>query len=300
MNNVMEGIRVAMKQKKPMKGKSSNNKSSISRALVILDWFDTEHVFARASELSTQLDIPRATLHRILNELISWDLIEYSPSLRAYALGPHILELARTFSRSSDLLQTARPYIAKVRNETGETASLQILIGDERICVEEAPSYHSLHWSVPPGRRGPLYAGAAGTVLLAYMQPDKLQAYMKTIELRHMAKNSPASIEELQARLQKIREVGHAISAEENYSGVVGIAAPVLDEAGFAIASVTVSIPFDRWTEESAATYLVTVKKAADTISDRVMLARSMQFRAGEADGGDGMLQGIEERLQNV
>lgn len=289
-----------MKSEKRVKSKSPNNKSSISRALAILSWFDTEHVFARASELSTQLDIPRATLHRILNELVSWDLIEYSPSLRTYSLGPHILELARTFNRSSDLLQTARPYIAKVRDETGETASLQIIIGDERICVEEAPSYHSLHWSVPPGRRGPLYAGAAGTVLLAYMQPDKLEAYLKTIELKHMAKNSPNSKEELLARLRKIREVGYAISAEENYSGVVGIAAPVLDEAGFAIASVTVSTPFDRWTEESEAAYLATVKRAADTISDRVILARSMQFKAGEMDGEDGMLWGIEERLHNA
>jgi DNA-binding IclR family transcriptional regulator len=241
--------------------------STLSRALAILDWYAEDHAAATAAELSSQLDIPRATLYRILNELKQWDLIVYDPDRKAYLLGPRVLNFARSYSRGSNLLQIARPVILELRDRTGETASLHIVFNNERLCVDEVPSQHALHWSVPQGRRGPLYAGAAGTVLLAFLPGDRLEAYKGTIDLKILGRNSVETWDQLLRKLDKIRNVGYAISSEEHFDGVGGIAAPILDEVGVAIASITVSAPLVRWKKENIASYIPLLIQGAKDIS---------------------------------
>jgi IclR family transcriptional regulator, KDG regulon repressor len=252
--------------------KNNLKKSALSRGLAILNYFDVEHNFAKASELSSQFGIPRASLHRILNELMSCGLIDYSPRTKLYSLSPKILEFTRSFYRSSNLIQIARPFISKIQEETSETASMHIIIEDERICVEEVPSRHNLHWSVPPGRRGPLYAGAAGTVLLAFMNPIRMHEILEEIKIKPLARNTPSSVEELLGKISVIRDLGYAISEEEHYDGVAGIAAPVLDENGNSIASITVSVPMVRWNDKFASLYVPLIVESSHSVSSILAL----------------------------
>lgn len=70
------------------------------------------------------------------------------PPLRA---GPRLIRLGESASR---LLGTwARPYLQRLVEETGETANMALLDGDEIVYVAQVPSKHSMRMFTEVGRR---------------------------------------------------------------------------------------------------------------------------------------------------
>jgi DNA-binding IclR family transcriptional regulator len=228
---------------------------------------------ASVAELSTELDIPKATAYRIINDLREWDVVEYDAQTRLYALGPGLLEFSAAYSKSTSLTEIARPHLARLRDKTGETVSLNILLKHERICVYEARSIHGLHWSVPPGTRGPLYAGSTSKAILAYMHPEKLLEVKETLELEPLTPATPTSWEIILGELEQVRILGYCSTLGEVTPGVAGLAAPILDENGYSIGSINLSAPLVRWDDETLQEYAPLVKDAAATISNEHRVA---------------------------
>lgn len=235
--------------------------------MAILHWFSTDHQTATVKELSTQLDIPKATVYRIINDLKEWRVIEYDARAKGYRLGPRLLEFSRAYSQSTSLTEIARPYVTKLRDRTGETVSLNIVLANERICIKEARSIHALNWSVPLGTRGPLYAGSTGKAILAFMNPEELQTIRETLELKSITPVTPTDWDTLEAEFEEIRDQGYCTSEAEVTPGVGGLAAPLLNERGHSFGSINLSAPLVRWEKESVERYVPLVKETARAIS---------------------------------
>src|SRR5262249_58547939 len=79
------------------------------------------------SELSASSGLPLPTIHRLMRTLVACGYVRQQPN-RRYALGPRLIRLGESASR---LLGTwARPHLAHLVEETGETANLALLDGD--------------------------------------------------------------------------------------------------------------------------------------------------------------------------
>ena len=90
--------------------------------------------------------------------------------------------------RTDDLVALSMPTLERLRELTGETASLHCLLGNERICVAELVSPEPIRMQSDVGRTYPIHAGAAGKAILAW-QPDVLDR----LGLR-LGKVAPATI----------------------------------------------------------------------------------------------------------
>ncbi|WP_455387839.1 IclR family transcriptional regulator [Petrachloros mirabilis] len=242
--------------------------SAVDRTMAILSWLSTDRPDATVPRLCSELDIPRASAYRILQTLRAWEAIEYNPKTKFLQLGPKLLEFARAYRQNADLPRIARPYLTKLRDETGDTVSLNIVTGCERICIEEVRSVHRLNWWTPPGTRGPLYAGATGKVLLAFMQPERLREIAQSIEMKPLTPTTPTSWEQVVGQLEQIRRDGYYICGGEIAQGVIGLAVPILDKEGYTVAAITLSVPLVRWQTESAQEYIPLIRKAARSISE--------------------------------
>ena len=67
-----------------------------------------------------------------------------------------------------ELVEAARPVLARLRDETGESAQLFVRDGDRRVCVAAAERASGLRDTVPVGSVLPLDRGSGGKVLLAF------------------------------------------------------------------------------------------------------------------------------------
>ncbi len=241
--------------------------SAVDRAISILVWLGANPSSPTVAQMCENLNVPKASAYRILHTLRSWELIEFNSQTKLLQLGPRLLDLARAYSQSADLPKIALPYLTRLRDQTGDTTSLNIVLGNERICIQEARSIHQLNWSVPPGTRGPLYAGSTGKAILAFMRPEKLREIKSSLELKQLTPATPTSWSTLTLQFEQIRKDGYCVSISEIAHGVAGLAAPILDKDGFSIGSINLSVPLVRWSEESVETYPLLIKDAARSIS---------------------------------
>lgn len=85
---------------------------------------------------------------------------------------------------------------------------------------------------------------ASGLVLLAHLGPAELDAYLQAIARE--GEDDPAAIGE---RVAAARKDGYAINLDGRVEGAAGVAAPILDSRGHAVAAVNIAGPRQRLAE---------------------------------------------------
>jgi len=192
--------------------------------------------------------------------------VTLNPVTHRYRLGSRVLHLASTFYQQLDLGRIALSTLRWLRDESEETSTLQVRLGDYRVCVEEVPSHHQVRRVVHVGEPYELNAGSSGKVLLAYMSIDEREALLGRLPVPHLTKASP-SPQQLKLELASIAKQGFAISVDERVQGSCGIAAPVFDYRGTNIAAVGVSGPTTRLDSAARERCAKLVVEAAQRVS---------------------------------
>lgn len=129
---------------------ASGGVQSLERAFDLLERMADAGGEVGLSELSASSGLPLPTIHRLMRTLVVCGYVRQQPN-RRYALGPRLIRLGESASR---LLGTwARPYLQRLVEETGETANMALLDGDEIVYVAQVPSKHSMRMFTEVGRR---------------------------------------------------------------------------------------------------------------------------------------------------
>lgn len=196
--------------------------------------------------------ISRPTAHRLAAALEAHRLVGREPSGR-YRLGLRLLGWAGAVSAEVGLVDAARPVLARLRDETGESTQLFVRDGDQRVCVAASERPVGLRDTVPVGSVLPLDRGSGGKVLLAW-SPDAARFRV------------PAS------ELGAVRRRGWAQSVAEREEGVASVSAAVLDGAGNLRAAVGVSGPAGRLGRQPGRRFSGAVLAAAREIEARAGL----------------------------
>ncbi len=185
------------------------------------------------AELVTATGLSRATAHRLAVALEAHGLVRRDDDGR-FSLGLRLIGLGHAAAEAIPGWLDARPALAWLQSQTGESVQLFVRDGDERVCVESLEAPHELRTIVPVGARLPLDRGSAGRVL---RPPDTA------------------------------RSSGWVESVAEREPGVASVSAPVADPSGRVIAAVSVSGPIDRTTRSPGRRYGAAVVEAAARIS---------------------------------
>jgi DNA-binding IclR family transcriptional regulator len=194
--------------------------------------------------------LARPTAHRLAVALEHHGLVARDSEGR-FVLGPRLGELAA--AAGDVLLAAAGPVLARLRDQTGESAQLYRRRGDMRVCVAAAERASGLRDTVPVGSVLPMTAGSAAQVLLAYADPDDAARLLEDAAY-------PATA------LTQVRRRGWAASVGERESGVASVSAPVRRADGTVVAAVSVSGPIDRLTRSPGRLHADAVVAAAATL----------------------------------
>lgn len=224
----------------------------------------------RLSDIVTRLNLDKGTLSRLLSTLAERGLVIRDPVTRHYRLGPVIVALGNAANTQQSLPQLALPSLTRLRDISGESAVLDVLMGDARVCVAQVESRQDLRRVVELGVPIPPHAGAAGKVLLAYLSGPALADMLKRIDLVRMTPVTITKRPALMAELRKIRRLGYAIGRGERIPGGAGIAVPVYGTDSNVVASLALSMPGQRFDPKRLPQYVAWVQSAAQEISARL------------------------------
>jgi DNA-binding IclR family transcriptional regulator len=225
--------------------------STADRALDILALFDEERPVITGAEVARHLGTARSTAYRYLQSLVGSRFLEEAPG-GGFRLGLRLLELARLARRSYGLSDSALPVMARLAATVHESVLLTRRVGDLVVCLDRAESTtHAVRISYERGSTLPVNAGASALVLLAWSEPAEIRALLERADLRAFTPATLTDVDALMGRLAEIRSAGWSVTRGELDPEVLGIAAPVRDEASAVVAAVSVAalasrIPADR------------------------------------------------------
>ncbi|BCB89970.1 IclR family transcriptional regulator [Phytohabitans suffuscus] len=252
-----------MDPEKPFAGQSAKVVEQAIEVLCVIVGSPDEQLGVR--EIGRRLGIGRSTTQRILVALRNSEMVTVDESSGTYAPGRRVAELSAPLPHRGNLVTVARRHLEWLWRLTGETVSLSVQAHGMRVTLDKVDSTHELRLSADIGVGSPLYAGAAGRALLAFMPEEERRAYLASVLLTRLTPATVGDVETLARSLLEVRRAGYAISYGERVAGGVAVAAPVIRD-GYAVASVSVFAPAQRLEPATAADMALDVIRAAALI----------------------------------
>ncbi|MCF3177990.1 MULTISPECIES: IclR family transcriptional regulator [Streptomyces] len=217
---------------------------SLERAFDLLERMADAGGEVGLSELSSSSGLPLPTIHRLMRTLVACGYVRQQPN-RRYALGPRLIRLGESASR---LLGTwARPFLARLVEETGETANMALLDGDEIVYVAQVPSRHAVRMFTEVGRRVLPHSTGVGKALLAHHSPEEVRALLGRTGMPAATEKTITEPDRFLEALADVRRLGYAVDDNEQEIGVRCLAVPVPNSP--TSAAISISGPTGRVSE---------------------------------------------------
>jgi DNA-binding IclR family transcriptional regulator len=163
----------------------------------------------------------------------------------------------------------ASPILRRLRDDTLETTTLSVLVGHQRMYLDQFESPQEVKMVVELGPRFALHSGASSRVILAHLPEGVIDE-----AARQLSEGRPnLDVEAYAAGLVSIRKHGYGSSLNERGTGAASIAAPFFDAGGNVMGSISSSGPVSRYGEEGHEDHVQLVVVAAKAITTALAVA---------------------------
>ena len=245
------------------------------RALRILRAFSDSRPEWSLADVSRELELSKPTCFRLLLALEHEGLVSRHGPAGPYRLGPTAIELGARAQRANGVAIAARPELEALTRTTGETSSVEVLVGVETLILDEVPGGHLIGTSPSVGTRWPAHATSTGKVLLAAAveQDPDLVRRMAARTGGRLGGITPATIRSasrLSAELSRVARQGYATAIGELEAGYVALGAPVRRHDGAIVAAISLGGPSTRFTDTRIPGLIKSVRESAVRISRRL------------------------------
>ena len=235
---------------------------SLERAFDLLEHLADAGGEMALSELTEVSGLPMPTIYRLMRTLVNHGYARQAPSKR-YALGPRLIRLGETSSRL--LGGWARPVLARLVDEVGETANMALLEGDSVVYVAQVPSRHSMRMFTEVGRRVQAHSTGVGKALLAQLPIETAHALVTRTGLAAHTQHTITDVTTLMRELELTRRRGYALDNEEQELGVRCVAVPL--PRAPALSAISVSGPSGRLTHAVVEDVVPVMRRAAERLA---------------------------------
>lgn len=195
------------------------------------------------SRIVDQTEIPKATAHRLLNELVEMSALTLDPTTRCFRGSLLLARIGASVMADYDLRTVARPFLQALHDEVGHVATLGVRNNDSGVYIDKIESKDfgiRLHSEV--GKTFPLHCTAMGKVLLSHAEPLVVRRLLSR-KLEAYTANTITSAKQLRAELRQVNVNGYAIDDEEITRGLTCVAAPVFGADGNIAGAMSCTVP---------------------------------------------------------
>lgn len=248
---------------------------ALERGLMLLSQFDRQTPQLTPPELARRLQLPRATVFRLLSTLEAMGFIERVEGGRSVRLGLAVLRMGFEYLASLELTQLGAPLLQRVCELTGFPCNLVVRDGRSIVYVAKVAPPTPFSGSVTVGTRLPAHATVFGHVLLGDLDLDALHDLYPQPPLEAFTERTPRDVPSLHRMVQSARSAGHLVGRGFFEARIATVAAPVFGARGQIMAALGITIPASSLASTDTAdgaehrlhTLLAPVQEAAQELS---------------------------------
>ena len=242
----------------------------LHKTLDILERIKTTEGGYKLAELARKVELPKATVYRILSTLEGRGYLDRSAD-GSYRLAKKLFELQRTVPLEQTLHRVSQAVMERLAASCKETVNLGIVDAGEVVVINTVESPQAVRMSSKIGNRRHLHSTAIGKVMLAGMPDKEVQRLLRLKGLPKLTEQTLTSKAAVLEEILRVRQQGWALDNQENEIEGRCVGAPIAGPEGQVIAALSISGPEFRMDLERARSLVPALKAACAEISRAVM-----------------------------
>jgi len=226
--------------------------SALERALAVLETLLASERPIGLQEIARRLDMPRQSVHRIVNQLLDAGMMQRHLDRDRFALGARLRRLALNTIDHAHRLGPMHGALEDLAERTGETCNLGVLDANDVLLVDRVESHWALRVHSEVGKRLEFHSSGIGKLLVAHLPRERRHRLIASRPLKRFTSFTLITEEELEAEFAVIRRRGYSVSNQGTMLGLFSIAVPVRDPGGRVLAGLACQAPLMRMSIEQA------------------------------------------------
>lgn len=243
---------------------------ALQRGLDLLGQFSRQTPELTGADLARQMDLPRASVFRILHTLEKAGFVERVGETTSYKLSMGVLRLGFEYLASMELTEHGRPVIVALRDLSGYSAHLVVRDNRDVVFVAKSIGRNALFHSIQVGSRLPAHATVLGRMLLSGLNMADLSELYPESPLPAYTPRTPTTLADLKKLIDVDKANGYGISQGGYETGISTIAAPVFNDSYEVVAAVSITVPAQHLDQTQTETLVPQVMEAAAQLTQRM------------------------------
>ena len=216
--------------------------------------------------LVEETGLPKPTLHRMLQQLASANLLQREGDGRYYSTGVRLRRLAENLLMNDSHHGARHAVLRHLVEEVGESCNITTLSGSEVVYLDRVETAAPLRFYLHPGSRVPVHCSASGKAFLAQMTAAQRKRLLAHAPLERCTPNTLVDLAKLERELKRVEKEGFAMDDEEFLPGLICIAVRVPASGRPSNLCIAVQAPIMRLAPAKARALLPALRRAAHAL----------------------------------
>ncbi|KPU54880.1 bacterial regulatory, arsR family protein [Pseudomonas fluorescens] len=244
---------------------------AVSRLFAVLRALgDTVEGGERVTQLAQHIGLSQPTTHRLLRSLMDEGMVEQDARSKRYRLSLDFFALAARAGNSGNLRELVRPALLRLSASLGDSLFLLARSGFDAICLDRSEGPFPIRtFTGDIGGRVALGVGQGSLAILAFL-PEEERDTVINYNLPRLKDFHLYDEVFLRSEVENVRKLGYAGRNTGVLQGMAGVAVPILDREGRAVAALSVATVSDRLGPDRLPTVVEMLKREAALIGPRI------------------------------
>lgn len=224
----------------------------------------------RVTQLAQQVGLSQPTTHRLLRSLMDEGMVEQDLLSKRYRLSIEFFALAAKAGNTGNLREVVRPSLLRLSASLGDSLFLLARSGFDAICLDRSEGPYPIRtFTGDIGGRVALGVGQGSLAILAFLPDDERE----TVIAYNLPRLKDFHLYDevfIRSEVENVRRLGYAARNTGALPGMAGLAVPILDRNGRAVAALSVATISDRLGPDRLPTVVELLKREAVAISARI------------------------------
>jgi DNA-binding IclR family transcriptional regulator len=224
----------------------------------------------RVTQIARSVGLTQATTHRLLQSLAAEGIVEQDPLTKLYRLGIEFFALAAQAGNPGNLRTLCRPALLRLCASLGDSIFLLARSGFDAVCLDRSEGPFPIRsFTGDVGGRVALGVGQGALAILAFL-PEVEREEVIRFNLSRVREYGVYDEVYLRTEIDRVRQSGFASRSTGLLDGMAGVAVPILDREGRAVAALAVGTIADRLNADRLPTVVDLLRREAAGIGPRI------------------------------
>ncbi|CDY79597.1 Transcriptional regulator, IclR family [Caballeronia glathei] len=224
----------------------------------------------RVTQLAKDVGLTQGTAHRLLKALMAEGMVEQDERTKRYRLSLELFAIAARAQDRGNFRDLTRPALLRLSASLRDTVFLLARSGFDAVCLDRTEGPFPIRsFTGDIGGRVALGVGQGSLAILAFL-PEAEREEVIRFNLPRMRDYQMVDEVYLRTEIARTRELGYTMTNTGVLEGMAGLAVPVLDRNGRAVAALSIGTLADRLKAERLPAAVELLRREANAIGPMI------------------------------